>query len=68
VGKALSMDAPALLKCEGLVAVRPETEKRADFVEAVTETRGGGEGFEPACRPVSLFDAPMVLFNRVHPD
>jgi hypothetical protein len=54
------MDAPTLCKREGMVAVRQGAEKRSDFVEAVTETRGGGEGFEPACGPVSLFETPKV--------
>jgi hypothetical protein len=41
------MDAPALLKREGLVAVRLGTERVSDLIKDATETYGGGEGFEP---------------------
>jgi hypothetical protein len=50
VGKSLSIDAPALLKRERLVAVRLGAEKRSDLVEHAIEMRGGDDGFEPACR------------------
>jgi hypothetical protein len=49
------MDAPALLKREGLVAVRLGAEKASDLIEDATETCGGGEGFEPRfCRKVAF--------------
>jgi len=51
------MDAPALLKREGLVAVRLGAEKASDLIKDATETCGGGEGFEPAHGPVALFKA-----------
>jgi hypothetical protein len=57
------MDAPALLKREGLVVVRLGAEKASDLIKDATETHGGGEGFEPARGPVPLLDTPMVLFN-----
>jgi hypothetical protein len=59
------MDAPALRKREGLVTVQLGTEKRSQLIKEATETRGGGEGFEPICGPVPLLDAPMVLFDMV---
>jgi hypothetical protein len=57
------MDGPALRKRHGLVTVRLGTEKGSDLIEDEVETRGSGEGFEPARRPVALLDTPMVLLN-----
>ncbi len=65
LGKSLSMDAPALRKREELVTVRLETEKSSKLIKHVTETRGGGEGFEPACGPVALLHAPMILLEMI---
>jgi hypothetical protein len=48
-----------------LFAVQLWTEKGSDLIEGAAETRGGGEGFEPACGPVALLDAPMVLLDIV---
>jgi hypothetical protein len=59
------MNAPALLKREGLVAVSLRAEKGSDFIKDATEARGGGEGFEPARGPVPLLNAPMVLLDMV---
>jgi hypothetical protein len=50
------MDAPALGKRAGLVAVRLGVEKRSDLIEDATETRGGGEGVEPTRGPVPFPD------------
>ena len=57
------MDMPAVCKRNGLFAVQLETEKGSDLIEGAAETRGGGGGFEPACGPVALLDAPMVLLD-----
>jgi hypothetical protein len=57
------MDVPAGCKRNELVAVQLETEKGSDLIEGAAETRGGGEGFEPACGPVALLDALMVLLD-----
>ena len=59
------MDAPALRKREGLVAVRLGAEKASDLIKDATETCGGGEGFEAAHGPVALFNAPMVLLEMI---
>lgn len=63
LGNPLQLDAPAVCKRNELVAVQLETEKGSDCIEGAAETRGGGEGFEPACGPVALLDAPMVLLD-----
>src|SRR5262249_32981727 len=55
------MDAPALLKREGLVAVRLGAENASDLIKDATETCGGGERWGPGHGPVALFNAPMVL-------
>jgi hypothetical protein len=62
--KSFSMDAPTLLKREGLVAVSQGAEKRANFVEGTTDPRGRSEVFEPAHGPVVLYSASVV---RRHP-
>jgi hypothetical protein len=59
------MDGPALRKRHGLVTVGLGTEKGSDLIEDEAETRGSGEGFEPARRPVALLDTPMVLLQMV---
>jgi hypothetical protein len=62
VGKALSIDAPALRQREGLVAVRLGAQKRADLIKDAAEVSSRGKGFEPAHGLVPLLDTPMVLF------
>jgi hypothetical protein len=57
------MDVPAVCKRNELFSVQLETEKGSDLIGGVAETRGGGEGFEPACGPAALLDAPMVLLH-----
>jgi hypothetical protein len=59
------MDGPALGQRHGLVTVRLGTEKGSDLIKDTAETGGGGEGFEPAHRPVALLDALMVLLQVV---
>jgi hypothetical protein len=61
------MDAPALLKREGLVAVRLGAEEASDRIEDATKTCGGDEGFEPAHGPVALLNAPMVVLQAIIP-
>jgi hypothetical protein len=63
LGNPILMDVPAMCKRNELCAVQLETEKGSDLIEGVAETRGGGEGFDPACEPVALLDAPMVLLD-----
>jgi hypothetical protein len=63
LGEPVLMDGPALRKRHGLVTVRLGTEKGSDLIEDEAETRGSGEGFEPARMPVALLDTPMVLLN-----
>jgi hypothetical protein len=59
------MDAPALRKWEGLVAVRLGAEKRSDLIKDTTETRSCGKGFEPSGGPRALFNAPVVLLQMI---
>jgi hypothetical protein len=58
------LDAPAVCKRNELVAVQLETEKGSNRIKGAAETRSGGEFVEPACGPVALLDAPMVLLDR----
>ena len=53
-----------MCKRNELVAVQLETEKGSNRIKGAAETRGGGEGVEPACGPVALLDTPMVLLDR----
>lgn len=65
MSESLAMDAPALLKRERFVAVRPGAEKSSDLFKDVAETRSGGERFEAAHGPVALLHAPMILLQLV---
>jgi hypothetical protein len=65
MGTSLSMDAPALLKREGLVAVGLGAEKRAELIKDATEPSSRGKGFEPSGGPITLFNAPMVLLQMI---
>jgi hypothetical protein len=58
------MDAPALLKCERFVAVRPGAAKRSDLVKDVAETRSGGERFETAHGSVASKSPHMKICDR----
>jgi hypothetical protein len=59
------MDAAAFCEGEVLVVTRPRPEKGTDLVEDATAACGGGEGSQPARRAIPLFNAPMILLQRV---
>ena len=65
LGKSLLMSGSALLQGERLIAVRLGAEKRTHLVEQATEARSSGAVFEPAHRPISLFDSSMILLQMV---
>jgi hypothetical protein len=65
LGKPVLMDGPALCERNGLVTVRLGTEKCSDLIKDAAEIRSGAEGFEPACGPVALLDAPMILLEVI---
>jgi hypothetical protein len=62
------MNGSALHQGKGLSAVRLGAEKRTHLVEHATEARSSGAVFEPAHRPISLFDLAMVLLQMVITD
>ena len=59
------MDRSSLLEGEGLVAVGARAEKRTDRIEQATEVGSRAAMSEPAHRPISLFDAAMILLQMV---
>jgi hypothetical protein len=59
------MSGSVLPQGEGLMAVRLGAEKRPHLVEQAAEARGRGALFEPAHRPIPLFDAAMILLQVV---
>jgi hypothetical protein len=63
--KPVLMEGPALCERNGLVTVRLGTEKCSDLIKDAAEIRSGAEGFEPACGPVVLLDAPMILLEMI---
>jgi hypothetical protein len=65
MGTSLSMDAPALIKREGLVPGDLGAEKRAELIKEATEPRSGGKGFKPSGRPMALLNAPVVLLQII---
>ena len=65
LGESLLMDGSSLLEGEGLIAVGLRTEKRTHLVEQATEARSSGAVFEPAHRPIPLFDPSMILLQMV---
>jgi hypothetical protein len=58
------MDAPTLLKREGLIAVSQGAEKRVNFGEGTTDTRGLAKLLSPHIGRVVLYSASVV---RRHP-
>jgi hypothetical protein len=44
---------------------RLRSQRGPDLVEEATEACGGDEGFEPTRGPIALFDAPMILLQKI---
>jgi hypothetical protein len=65
LGESLLMNGSALLKGEGLVAVGLGAEKGSHLVEQAAEARRRGAMSEPAHRPITLFDAAMILLQLI---
>jgi hypothetical protein len=59
------MDGTALRKRNGLDRLRLGAEECSDLIKDKAETGSGGEGFEPAHRPIALLDSAMVLLQIV---
>jgi hypothetical protein len=65
LGETLLVDCSSLLEGKELIAVRPGTEEGSYFVEQATEAHRRGAAFEPAHRPIPLFDSSMILLQMV---